>query len=155
MIIHVLHSLDKLAFVIIVSEAQQLLRDSLEANAQRQRGRWCTIMTNDETNARYMALGKYRGKESCVISVQTGSEKPWHCDSTVSNNSIASLFSQKGILNYPKTTHLTRKKKKRLGKKEMVPCTTRIFMCSDGTRSKYVSTSFLSILFQIFCDESM
>lgn len=94
MITHVLHSLDKLAFVIIVSEAQQLLRDSLEANAQRQRG---TITTDDETNARYMALGKYRGKESCVISVQTGSEKPCHCDSTVSNNSIAALFSQMGI----------------------------------------------------------
>lgn len=97
MITHVLHSLDKLAFMIIVSEAQQLLRDSLEAKAQRQRGRRCPIMTDDETNARYMALGKYRGKGSCVISVQTGSEKPWHCDSTVSNNSIAALFSQMGI----------------------------------------------------------
>lgn len=64
MITHVLHSLDKRAFVIMVCEAQQLLRDSLEANAQRQRARWCPITTDDETSARYMALGSTEAKRA-------------------------------------------------------------------------------------------
>lgn len=36
------------------------------------------------------------------------------------------------------------KENKRLGREKVVPHTTRIFTCTDRTRSEYISTSYLS-----------